>query len=276
MEDFTVAKRQYFVQLNERQINNYNLKVNLCIQAEAIALRKDWKNAMTDLLALQEEWKKIGAVSVKQAEPIWTRFRKACNDFFAAKKDFYDNIKAHKTENLKKKEALVKRVAEFQFGESREENFEALKSFQREWTEIGYIPFNEKDRLRDAFRSAIDVKFDELRSFQNLEDKTKYVQRVSEMMEKETGKADKILAKEAGILQDRIRQLTGEVNLWENNLSFFANSKNSDALREQFGKKIDAARQEIDSLKEKLTMIKEKGGVKHEKGSVKQGKKGKK
>jgi uncharacterized protein YihD (DUF1040 family) len=258
MEDFTTAKKQYFTQRNEKQVNSYNLKLNLCIQAEAIALRKDWKKATEELLVLQEEWKKTGSISLKQSEAIWQRFRKACDAFFDAKKDFLSDVRKHKGENLEKKENLIKRINEFQFGDSRDDNFTALKDFQREWTEIGYTPFSEKDRLWNAFRTAIDAKFEELKSLPSLEDKTKYAQRISDIIEKETEKAGRFLAKESGVLQDRIRQLTDEVNLWENNLGFFANSKNSEILKKQFEGKIETAKQEIAALKEKLGVLKEK------------------
>ena len=258
MDDFFTSKKQYFTQLNEDQVNNYNLKVNLCMQAEAIALRRDWKKATIELLNLQKDWKNIGSISHKQSEALWKRFRKACDDFFSAKKEYFDNIEKHETENLTKKETLIQQVVDFQFGESREENFAALKDFQRQWMEIGYTASSEKDRLWEAFRTAINEKFDALKALPNLEDKTKYAQRITDMLEKEASKAGRFLAKEAGVLQDKIRNLTDEVNLWENNLGFFANSKNSDALREQFGKKIENAKQEIASLKEKLEVIKGK------------------
>ncbi|MCL2131829.1 MAG: DUF349 domain-containing protein [Lentimicrobiaceae bacterium] len=260
LNDFSAAKKQYFTQLNEEQVNNYNLKLNLCIQAEAIALRKDWKKATEELQNLQKEWKGVGAINSKQGEPLWQRFRKACDEFFAAKLDFFKNISKHEVENLQKKEALIKQVTEFQFGDSQTDNFAALKDFQRQWTEIGYTASSEKDRLWEAFRTAVSAKFDELKSLPNMEDKTKYTQRISEIMEKEASMAGKFLAKEANILQDKIRKLTDEVNLWENNLNFFANSKNIDVLRGQFGKKIENARLEIAALQEKLTVIKEKDG----------------
>jgi len=258
MDDFFATKKQFLTQLNEDQVNNYNMKVNLCIRAEAIALRKDWKKAMADLLHLQEEWKNIGSVSHKQSEAIWKRFRKACDDFFAAKNEYFNNVEKHESENLAKKEALLKRINEFEFSESKEDNFTALKNFQREWTEIGFTPTAEKDRLWEAFRTAISKKFDDLKTFINSEDPKKYAQRISEMVSKESSKAKDFLAKEASTLQAKIKQLTDEANLWENNLGFFANSKNSELLKEQFGKKIENARQEIAALQEKLTILREK------------------
>jgi len=258
MEDFFTTKKQFLAQTNEEQVNNYNLKVNLCMQAEAIALRQDWKRATNELLDLQQQWKNIGAVAFKHSETLWLRFRKACDDFFAAKTAYFENRDKHEMDNLAKKESLLKEIAEFQFGESREDNFNTLKEFQRRWTEIGHTPQADRDRLWDAYRIAIDEKFEKLKSLPNLEDKTKYAQRISEMLEKKTTDAGRFIAKEAGILQDKIRQLTDQVNLWENNLGFFANSKNSDVLREQFNKKIANAREEISALKEKLMLIREK------------------
>jgi hypothetical protein len=196
---------------------------------------------------------------------LWKRLRKACDAFFTAKKEYYRNVQQHEAENLQKKEDLIKQVNEYVFVESREANFEALKSFQREWMSVGYTATSEKERLWDAFRKAIDKRFDELKiSFQGM-DKTKYTERVHTLMEKEN-KEGGTLEKEQRFLQNKIKQLTDDVNLWENNLGFFAHSKNSDALKEQFGKKIEQSKQEIESLKTKLAIIKTSstGGAKED------------
>jgi uncharacterized protein YceH (UPF0502 family) len=51
-------------------------------------------------------------------------------------------------------------------------------------------------------------------------------------------------------------KLTGEVQLWENNLGFFANSKNASALRQEYEAKIQQAREEIQKLKDRLKELK--------------------
>jgi hypothetical protein len=251
---FSANKKQYLIKYKEQQVDSYNMKLNMCIQAEALALRKDWKKATEEILALQQEWKSTGFIARRQSDILWNRFRKACNEFFTAKNDFFKDIHKHEAENLKKKEDLIKRVKEYVFVDSREENFEVLKAFQREWTAIGYTAVSEKERLWNIFHDAIDKRFEELKTFVQEFDKSKYTERINEMMTKDK-KSNDIVEREQRFLQNKIKQLTDDVNLWENNLSFFAHSKNSEELKEQFNKKIEQAKQEITDLKAKLAII---------------------
>jgi hypothetical protein len=252
---FHSNRRQYLSKVREEQLDNYNRKLNLCIEAEAVALRRDWKKATAEMLALQKEWKQIGHVSRKYSEVLWTRFRKACDEYFAAKTEYFDNIQVHEVENLRKKEELIQKVNDYVFTDSKEENFEVLKGFQREWTQIGYTAVSEKERLWEAFRTAIDKRFEELRATVEQMDAQKYTDKIN-AMRVQNGKTDAI-RKEERFLQNKIKQLTDDINLWENNLGFFAHSKNSEELNAQFGKKIEQAKQEIDTLKAKLALINE-------------------
>ena len=117
------------------------------MQAEALKANTDWKKTSNELIRLQGEWKKIGPVPKKHSDKIWKRFRAACDEFFHAKSSYFNNLQAHEEENLNKKNDLMKRLKEFQFGEDKNANLEVLKNFQREWTDIGHIPIKEKDRL---------------------------------------------------------------------------------------------------------------------------------
>ena len=253
---FFTNKKQYTTQTRDEQTNNYNLKLDLCVQAEAMLGRTDWVKASKEVVDLQNQWKEIGPVLRRHSETLWRRFRKACDDFFDAKKAYYKEINKHEDENLLKKEDLIKRVNEYVFVGYKEDNLEALKAFQREWTTIGNPPLADRDRVWDAFRSAVNKRFDELRNLPNVLNKEKYTERVQGMLaNKDT---QEVLRKERFFLQMKIEELTKDVNLWENNLGFFANSKNSDELRTQFNKKIEQARQEIEVHKTKLGIIRGK------------------
>ncbi|HOS16926.1 MAG TPA: DUF349 domain-containing protein, partial [Bacteroidales bacterium] len=159
LDSFYESKKQYVDKIKEEQLDNYNKKINLCIQAEAISQRNDWKKATDEILKLQKEWKEIGMVTRKQSDILWKRFRKACDEFFAAKQTYYANIESHEQTNLAKKEELIQRVIDAPFVESKEENLQIIKAFQREWMEIGYTPLSEKERLWKEFRVAIDKRF---------------------------------------------------------------------------------------------------------------------
>jgi hypothetical protein len=253
---FFANKRQFLSKMKEEQVDNYNLKLNLCIQAEAIVSRKDWKKATLEILDLQQEWKEIGVIKGYRSEALWKRFRKACDAFFTAKNEHYSDVQKHETENLQKKEDLIKRVKEYVFVGSKEEDFEALKAFQREWTTIGYTALSEKERLWNSFHEAISKRFDELKISVHEIDKAKYTDRINNMVTKTT-QPDNVLEKERRFLQNKIKQLTDDAKLWENNLGFFAHSKNSEELKEQFTKKIEKAKQDVESLKAKLAILQE-------------------
>ena len=74
-------------------------------------------------------------------------FRSACDQFFEAKSNYFNNAQEIEAENLKKKEELIERLKNHAFGADRNENLEAIKAYQREWTEIGFVPKKEKERI---------------------------------------------------------------------------------------------------------------------------------
>ncbi len=250
LDNFFAGKKEVFNKLKEEQDINYNKKVEICLKAEAISERTDWRNATQELLGLQKDWKEIGYVPKKLSDKLWGRFRSACDKFFENKSAFYVENRAKETENLAKKEELIKHVIEFQFGDNKEENLNAIKDFQRQWSEIQYVPLSEKERLQKEFRGAINAHFAKLeidvREFQL----NTYKERVFN-----TGGDDRGVSKERRFLQDKIQKLKEDVNLWENNLGFLANSKQADILKSEFEKKMENARKEIALNEAKLKMI---------------------
>ncbi|MEG1762940.1 MAG: DUF349 domain-containing protein, partial [Bacteroidales bacterium] len=95
-----------FDKIKDEQINNYNLKLDLCAQAENIAQeRTDWRAATDELLRLQKQWKEIGSVPRKYADKIWKRFRVACDAFFDKKAVQHKTIKEQELVNMQAKEA---------------------------------------------------------------------------------------------------------------------------------------------------------------------------
>lgn len=253
LDKFFDKKKEFFGHIREDQQNNYNLKVDLAIRAEAIAQRTDWKAATEEILALQQEWKSIGATSRKHSEAIWKRFRGACDKFFEAKSHYFSHAKEIEAENLQKKEELIQRIQSYEFGADRQENLDAIKSFQREWTEIGFVPKAEKDRIYTAYRQAIDQRFADLKIGMQERRHDSYRSRLDTILSDPN--ADRLLDKEKRFLVNKLEQLKNDIALWENNLGFFANSKNADFLKAEFTKKIDAAKAEVKELEYKIKMM---------------------
>lgn len=250
---FFANKKAFLQKIKDHQLNNYNLKINLCLEAETIALRTDWKKATEELLKLQKEWKEIGSVPKKYSDQIWKRFRVACDAFFAAKSQHFSSQHENEDANLKLKEALIETISKFEMGNDRNENLNTLKDFQRQWMEIGHVPAQDKDRLYKTFKDAVNKHWEKLKTSATEHRNQNYKNYVNDLLESSEG--GQVVEKERRFLQNKVTKLREDVALWENNLGFFANSKNAQVLKQEFEKKIDQAKEEIKSIEEKIKML---------------------
>lgn len=249
IDRFYAEKKQHFDTIKDEQSENLNKKIELCLQAEAIAKRDDWKKATEELLKLQEEWKQIGPVNRKVSDKIWHRFRGACDEFFNRKSEHFNTLRGSEQENLEKKEAILNELKAFNFGDDKDENLSAIKDFQRRWMEVGFVPIADKQRLQKEFRDTINAMFE----------KMKITAREAELASfRETlhsGKNQHHLGDKREQLIEQIQKLRADLSLWENNLGFLAESKQADLLKAEFEKKMQNARQEIALLEAKLKII---------------------
>lgn len=251
IDKFYEDKKEAFAKMKESQDENYQKKVELCLQAEVIAERNDWKRATEDLLKLQAEWKEVGYVAKKQSDKLWLRFREACDKFFERKSQDYQNRKESESENIAKKEALIQAVKEFSFTEDKQHNLDVIKDFQRQWSEVGYVSTNERNRLYAEFRKAIDAHFDKLQS-DSIESNLNNFK-----MKLDSSDGKRNISREKKEFLDQIQKLQNDLNVWENNLGFLASSKQADLLKAEFDKKIEKAKSEIQLLKAKVKLLEE-------------------
>ena len=253
LDKFFQQKKEHFQQIKDVQMQNYNQKLNLAIQAEGIADRTDWKQATDEILALQTEWKSIGATPRKYSDQVWKRFRAACDKFFEAKAKFFSNVQGEENENLQKKEELIQKILGYEFGEDRNANLDAMKAYQKEWLEIGFVPRADKDRIYTEYRNAINKRFAELKVSADDMRQSRYQSRINDIMRNPN--ADKLIDKEKNFLTTKLARLRDDIVLWENNLGFFSNSKNAEILTAEFRKKIEAAKKEVAELEYKIKMM---------------------
>jgi len=256
LDAFFNAKKEFYAKLKEQQMHNYNLKLDLCVQAESLRTSTDWRNTTRELINLQNEWKKVGPVPRKQSDRIWKRFRAACDEFFASKSEYFKNVSGHEDENLKLKLDLIEKVKAFEIGDDRNEAIETLKDFQRQWMEVGHVPIKEKEKIQTEFRNLINKHFEKLKMESMSMGALNYRNRV-ERMAKDAPDAGKVINKERNYVQGKIQQLQEDIKLWENNIGFFANSKTANLLKQEFEKKIEQAKEELQMLETKLKMLRE-------------------
>jgi len=249
---FFGAKKKFFGEIKDEQNNNYQKKLAICIDAEALQASNDWKNTTNTLIKLQKEWKEIGPIPRKYSDAIWKRFRKACDIFFAAKSNHFKGLVASEGENAKLKMALIEEIKEAKFNDNKKENLELIKAFQRRWHEIGNVPRKDLDTLNKAYREAVDMKLDKFDISKDDFKHSGFKDKIHEMKENEDNYH---LNRERFGIQKTLEKLQADVLLWENNIGFFANTKNADVLKMEFEQKINRAKADILSMKEKIRII---------------------
>jgi hypothetical protein len=256
-DSFFEKKRAFYADNKEMQQNNLQLKIELCIQAEALQESTDWKATSDALIQLQKEWKEIGPVPRKQSEKIWKRFRKACDNFFNRKSEFFSNLDTTYEDNLKAKIAIIEELEKFEPGTDVQAAFERLKDIQRKWTEIGFVPFNKKDEITNRYRNALNKEFDKLKIGDEDKSILKYRSKLDNL--KTNPKASRKIRNERDKFVTKIKQLESDIVLWENNIGFFTKSINADTMIREVEEKIENAKKMIKTLEEKVKMIDQSG-----------------
>ena len=255
MDSFFRNKKEFFSKLKEQQLENYNRKLQLCVEAEALADSKEWKKATDRIKKLQEEWKKIGPVPKRHSDKIWKRFRSACDAFFTSKSEHFSGIKGVEEENLRLKRELLDRIKAYELKKERSENMEVIKAFQREWMAIGHVPMKYKDATQDEYRKSIDALFDKMKLNEN-ELSTAEYRNMVEGLKDDPESRDKV-RRERNILTNKITKLREEIVVLENNIGFFSNSKQSEIMRAEYEKKINRAKNDVKVLEAKLKILNE-------------------
>jgi hypothetical protein len=255
MNTFFEAKKDFFNKLKVQQMENYNKKLQICVEVENLADSTEWKKTTDRIKQLQEEWKTIGPVPKRHSDKIWKRFRAACDKFFKNKAEHFSGIKGEEDANLKAKQELIERIKAYELKKDRNENMEAIRGFQREWMAIGHVPMKYKDSLQNEYRGLIDGMFDQMRANDNETTTNEYRQIVSGFKD-DPDSRDKV-RKERMNLQNKIQKLRDEINTLENNIGFFANSKQSDLLKAEYEKKIDRLKNDVKVLEAKVKILNE-------------------
>ncbi|MGA1976538.1 MAG: DUF349 domain-containing protein [Bacteroidales bacterium] len=254
---FFEKKRAFYSDNKEIQQNNLQRKIDLCLQAEALQESTDWKATSDALINLQKDWKDIGPVPRKQSEKCWKRFRKACDHFFNRKTEFFNELDTSYEDNLKAKIAVIEELEAFEPGDDVHAAFDRLKEIQKKWTDIGFVPFNKKDEITNRYRNALNKEFDKLKIADEDKNILKYRTKLDNL--KTNPKASRKIHNEREKFFTKIKQLEGDIVLWENNIGFFAKSTNADTMIREVQEKIENARKMIKTLEEKVKMIDQSG-----------------
>ena len=155
----------FFEERKAIEQQNERAKTLLIEQVEAIKPEEiksfaAWDEATKQVIAIQEEWKKLGYASRKVNSQLFTRFRETCDAFFAAKAAHYKAVKEDAAENLAKKISLCEQAEELQDSTDWKKAADALIELQAKWKATGAGPKKQSDALWARFRAACDRFFE--------------------------------------------------------------------------------------------------------------------
>ena len=156
----------FFEDRKSKEKENADAKTELCEKIEQITTDDlktyaQWDEVTKQIIALQEDWKKLGYASRKANAALFARFRKSCDEFFAKKAEFYKSMKEELSANLAKKIDLCERAEALMESTEWKEATDKFVEMQKEWKTIGPVVKKHSDAVWKRFIAACDHFFEQ-------------------------------------------------------------------------------------------------------------------
>lgn len=156
----------FFEDRKSKEKENADAKTELCEKIEAIETDNlktytQWDEVTKQIIALQEDWKKLGFASRKANAALFARFRKSCDDFFGKKAEFFKSMKEELSANLAKKIELCERAESLMDSTEWKETTDKFIEMQKEWKAIGPVVKKYSDSVWKRFIAACDHFFEQ-------------------------------------------------------------------------------------------------------------------
>lgn len=250
-DKFFEKKATYFKTIKDDFAANLEKKIALCEKAEALKDSTDWKKTTDELVALQKEWKTIGAVAKKHSDAVWKRFLAACDYFFEEKKKKTSGVRQTEQANLKLKKEVIAKLGEITEDTPREEAVKQVKELMAQWQQVGHVPYRDKDKVYEAYRAKVDELYKRLDMRGSQARMASFEESVNDM----SGDENK-LYRERERLMRSYEQKRNELNTYENNLGFFnSKSKSGDSMLRELERKIQRIKEDLATLEQKIKVI---------------------
>ncbi|MBR5169262.1 MAG: DUF349 domain-containing protein [Muribaculaceae bacterium] len=156
----------FFEDRKSKEKENADAKTALCekieeISTDGLKTYAQWDEVTKQIIALQEDWKKLGYASRKANATLFARFRKSCDEFFAKKAEFYKTMKEELSSNLAKKIDLCERAEALMDSTEWKEATDKFVEMQKEWKTIGPVVKKHSDAVWKRFIAACDHFFEQ-------------------------------------------------------------------------------------------------------------------
>ncbi len=154
---FAKRRKAYFAGLeDERELAKAG-KEKLVVEAEALATSTDWGQTAAAYRDLMRSWKAAGRAGRADEEDLWSRFKAAQDQFFAARSEVYSAKENELREHAAVKAALLEEANGLLPAANVRATRAALRSIQERWEQAGPVPREAHDRLEQGLRRVEDA-----------------------------------------------------------------------------------------------------------------------
>lgn len=248
VNNFYKNKNNFYKLRKENTKNIIQSKSRLCEEAEKISNNQDWNITTKKLIRLQEDWKKTGFIKGKENDELWSKFKNSCDKFFNAKKEFLKESDKEIKKSLKEKTDILLSVSKFKKTNKPLDDMHFIQTKCEEWIKL--------NNTSNTFQINKDFKIACKKTISNLD------------LEKTEVKAEQFLInailiknnpdqleREKNIIKENVEVKNKEMNLFENNKSFFIGKKDNNPLLDQIENNIKNLAEEITLLKNNLKIL---------------------
>ncbi|HAH56325.1 MAG TPA: DUF349 domain-containing protein [Flavobacterium sp.] len=254
VRNFNSFKNSFYKDIKKDQNNNLSLKTALVAKAKELQESTDFAVTTPLMKQIQEEWKQIGHVPRKYSDKIWIEFKDACNHYFDKLKEQKNEENKEEIEAFDNKKAYLEKLKEFQMTGDHKTDLDAIKLHIETWKKFGRVPSSRR-HIEGKFNKVLDALFEKL----SLSKKDSEMMRFSNRMDQLSENNDtRKLEGEKIFLMRKIDEIKNEIFQLENNIQFFANTRNAkkeNSIVLEVRKNIQKHKDEMELLKEKLNQI---------------------
>ncbi|QIK58635.1 DUF349 domain-containing protein [Dysgonomonas sp. HDW5A] len=252
-DTFFEKKAEFFKHQKDDMEENLNKKRALCEKAEALKDSTDWRKTTDELIAIQKEWKTIGAVPRKYSDAIWKQFVTACDYFFEQKNSNTSSQKEEEVANLATKKEIIEKINALSEQTDLADPMATLRELMNEWHQVGFVPFKEKDKIYKEYQTALDVQFDRLKMDKSERRLQSFKSNVDDIAKSERPKGR--LFREREKLMHQFNKVKSDLQTYENNMGFLSISKGASGLLKDMEHKIQDLKNELELTAQKIETI---------------------
>ncbi|OYX83370.1 MAG: chromosome segregation protein [Flavobacteriales bacterium 32-34-25] len=254
VRNFNTFKNSFYKDIKKEQNENLNKKNALVAKANELKDSEDFAATTAIMKQIQEDWKKIGHVPRKYSDKVWAEFKAACNHYFDRLKDQKSEHNAEEMEAFDKKKAYLESIKEFQLIGEHKADLDAIKQHIENWKSLGKVPFTRR-HIEGKFNKILDALFDKLSLSKKDSDMMRFANKIENLSESNDSRK---LENEKIFIIRKIEELQNEIFQLENNIQFFANTRNAkkeNSIVLEVRKNIAIHKESLDTWKEKLKQL---------------------